>query len=76
MEEKKDEERIRKGRKVLSYSGIGFQMLVTILLFVFLGKKLDEYLANESAVWTLVGTLTGLLVGLYFMIKGFMDLKD
>lgn len=76
MEKDPNEEPIKKGRKLLAYSGIGFQMLVIIVLFAFLGKKLDAHLDNGSAIWTLVGTLTGLLMGLYFMIKGFMDLKD
>jgi hypothetical protein len=48
------------------------QMLVTILLFAYAGRKLDEYLGEGGRTWSLILTLIGVAAALYFMIKGFL----
>ncbi|NND94885.1 MAG: AtpZ/AtpI family protein [Flavobacteriales bacterium] len=62
----------KKLNNVIAFSSIGFQMLVTILLFAYLGKKLDESTGEGGRTWSLILTLTGVAVALYFMIKGFL----
>jgi hypothetical protein len=64
----------KKARAVLEFSNIGIKMLVTILLFFYIGKELDERSESGKANWTLILTLTGVGVALYFMIKGLLNL--
>lgn len=74
MEEQAKKDKSRLSRKLLQFSGIGFQMLVTILLFAYGGMKLEEYYAASNFPWTMVMTLSGLVIALYFMIKGLLNI--
>mgnify|MGYP003668156711 CR=1 FL=1 len=48
------------------------QMAITILAGVFGGRKLDEHFMLETPVFTLVGSILGVGVALYFLIKDFI----
>ena len=54
------------------YSGMGFQMVIIILLFYWAGSKLDERAANEKPVYTAILTLLGVFAGLYIVLKDFI----
>ncbi len=57
-----------KKNKWLALINIPFQMGITIFLFIKLGIYLDEkYQMNK--VCTLIGTLLGISISLYFVIK-------
>jgi hypothetical protein len=58
------------------YSGMGFQMIVIILLFYWAGSKLDERAANEKPVYTAILTVLGVFAGLYIVLKDFIGKKD
>lgn len=60
----------------LKYTGLAFQMLAVILLFVVGGIKLDEYLHMSFPVFTLVLSLTGVILGTYVGIKDFLKKKN
>ena len=49
--------------------GLGTTMAVTIGLGVFGGKWLDDYMQNNNPIFTAIGALLGLGVGLYTVIK-------
>ncbi len=76
MEEKKDKKKILKAKAAIEFTGIGMQMLVTILLFFYLGEWLDERNPAVQSNWILWLTLTGVFVALYFMIKGLIRLTS
>lgn len=63
-------DKAKRTRAIIAFSNIGFQMLVTILLFNRLGVWLDGRSESEAETWTLALTLGGVGVALYFMIKG------
>lgn len=67
----KDQERKTKERlnTFAQFSGIGFQMLVTIGLGVFAGVKLDEYYPNQYSVFTIILSLVAIAISLYSVIK-------
>ena len=46
----------------LQYSGVGIQMLVTIMIFWWLGGKLESYFKLFSEPW---GQLAGLFFGIF-----------
>jgi hypothetical protein len=57
------------------YSSIAFQMLVIILLGVFGGYKLDQYLELKFPVFTLVLSLASVALAIYYAIKDFLKNK-
>ena len=51
------------------YSGIAFQMVAIILIGVFGGVKLDEYLQLGFPVFTVVFSLLSVFLAIYYVIK-------
>lgn len=52
------------------YSGIAFQMVAIVLLFVYGGLKLDAvWKAMDFPVATLLGAIIGIILALYFVLK-------
>jgi uncharacterized membrane protein YfcA len=63
-----------KGRNdYLHYSSAGIQMVLTILLFTFLGTRLDKYLEAEKPLWTVLLATFGVVISMVFMVKKFMN---
>ncbi|MEZ5071459.1 MAG: AtpZ/AtpI family protein [Bacteroidales bacterium] len=56
----------------VKYSGMGFQMLATILIFYWAGSKLDARSPNEKPVYTAILTVLGVFAGLYLILKDFL----
>jgi len=67
----KDQEQKTKERlnTFAQFSGVGFQMLVTIGLGVFAGVKLDEYYPNQYSAFTIILSLAAIAISLYSVIK-------
>jgi F0F1-type ATP synthase assembly protein I len=55
--------------KTLKFMGLGTTMAVTIGLGVFGGKWLDDRIPNNNPVFTAIGAILGLGMGLYTVIK-------
>jgi len=55
--------------KFLALSGVGIQMGVTIYLFAFIGKWLDNKYPNEKQTYTLIFVLFGVIISIYSIIK-------
>lgn len=60
---------------VLKYSGLAFQMIVIILLVLYGGIKLDEFLGKEFPLFTIIGAFLGVILALYFALKDFLKMK-
>ena len=60
-----------QSRDWVKYTGLGFQMIATLVAFVFAGVYLDEYLGYEM-VFTLILSLIGVAAGLYVALKDFL----
>ncbi len=56
----------------LKYSGLAFQMLATIGIFVFIGYKLDEWFDKSTPVNLIIFSLIGIAIALYQVIKEFV----
>jgi len=54
---------------------MGTQILVTILLFVFAGYKLDQWLELKFPAFTLGLSLLGVVVGIYFAVRDLLKKK-
>ncbi len=75
----KDKKEDRQRRKkqftaVAKYSALAFQMLAIILVFVFIGVKLDAYFQTSFRWFTLIGTILGFVLSLYHSLKDFLKL--
>jgi F0F1-type ATP synthase assembly protein I len=57
------------------YASMGTQILVTILLFVFFGYKIDQWLHLKFPAFTLILSLTGVVVGIYFAVRDLLKKK-
>ena len=51
------------------FMGLGFQMLVIIALFTFVGYKLDAYFNNDMNLYTAILSLAGVLLALFQAIR-------
>ncbi|MFA8433855.1 MAG: AtpZ/AtpI family protein [Marinifilaceae bacterium] len=71
---KKDpiKDRSRQLAQYARYSGLAFQMIAMILIVLYGGIKLDEYLEFEFPLFTLIGALGGVVLAIYFAVKDFM----
>jgi len=51
------------------YSGLGVQLMVTILLFAGIGYYLDEQYLSMKPLFTIIFTLLGIVIGLITIIR-------
>lgn len=59
----------KQRNRLLALTGIAFQMGITIYLFVFLGKWLDEKFPQDFRLYTMVFTILGVAISLYAINK-------
>ena len=63
--------------KYIQLTSIAFQMMAIMLIFIWLGKKADErWNSSETNYFTLLGTLVGLGVSLYFILQQLKKLNQ
>ena len=55
---------------------MGFQMVIVILIFYWLGSRLDERAGSEKPVYTAILTLIGVFAGIYLALKDFIRKQD
>lgn len=53
----------------IKYTGVAFQMLVTIGLFTFIGYKIDEYKSIDNFIFTAVFGIVGVGASLYQVVR-------
>ncbi len=53
----------------LAYSGLGIQMVVTMLFFLWVGQKIENYILIQSPWGQLLGLFFGIFVSLYNLLK-------
>lgn len=59
----------RSGNNFIKYTNIAIKMAVIILIGVFAGRKLDEWMAWDTPVFTLVLSLLSVAGAMYSVIK-------
>lgn len=55
--------------KYARFSGIAFQMIVIIALATYAGIKLDEAYPNNNKLYTIIFSLVGVAISMYYVIK-------
>lgn len=59
----------------LRYTGLGFEFLACILLFVGIGYFLDNKLQTEKPWFLLVFSLLGCIAAIYLIVRKFLPPK-
>ena len=59
----------RETTNFVKYTGVAFQMLATIGLFVFLGYKIDRYRNSTTLIFTALLGLLGVIISLVQLIR-------
>lgn len=63
--------------RYIQLTGIAFEMMAIMFVFIWLGKKADQKWGDEdSSLFTLFGTLLGLGVSLYVTLKQLNRLNE
>jgi len=58
------------------YGGMGFQMLAIILIFYWVGQKLDKHTTSEFPAFTAILSFLGVVAALYVTLKDFIRKED
>lgn len=61
-------------KTILSYSTIGLQLALIMILCVYGGHKLDEYF-NSSPWFVVLGTVIGMVGGIYNLINSLRHIE-
>ncbi|WP_372754836.1 AtpZ/AtpI family protein [Labilibaculum sp.] len=67
--------RKKQATSIAKYSGLAFQMIAIILVVLFGGFKMDEYLGNDFPLFTIIGAFVGVILSLYFALKDLLRNK-
>jgi ATP synthase protein I len=66
----------KKKNTYLQLSSVAIQMGVVITAFTFFGDYLDKHQENKTAVWTIVLSLTGVMISMYLIFKEIKKITD
>ncbi|MCB8994692.1 MAG: AtpZ/AtpI family protein [Bacteroidales bacterium] len=55
------------------FSGLAFQMIAIILVFVWGGRKLDSIYFPDKSVFIIIFSLAGVFISLYVALKGLIN---
>lgn len=63
--------------KYIQLTGIAFEMMAIMFVFIWLGKKGDQkWGGEESTLYTLFGTLIGLGISMYLVLKQLKSINE
>ena len=68
-QETKNQKKPPKGNEFIKYSGMGLQMAAIMLLGAWIGSKLDALWNIKNNLLTALGTVVGVALALYVVIK-------
>ncbi|CUS77470.1 Putative F0F1-ATPase subunit Ca2+/Mg2+ transporter [Candidatus Kryptonium thompsonii] len=63
----------RAVKEMAPYSGLGLQLAITVVIFWFIGKLIDDHYGT-APLWMIVGATLGIIVGMYNFIKAVLEL--
>jgi F0F1-type ATP synthase assembly protein I len=75
MEENPDNKPKKELKTYVRFTGAAFQMAGTIVAAALLGVWLDKKFNPGGNMWTLICTLTGVVVAMYIIIKEVIDMN-
>jgi hypothetical protein len=79
MQEEDQEEKFEPKQELNSYarySGIGFQMIAVIGIFMFIGYKIDQWRQSDKLIFTAILGMLGVCTSLYLIIRSLKNTKS
>ena len=73
---KKNQKKRSNISKTIHLTNLGLQMGITIFIASYFGKKIDVYYGFEKNWFAIGFSLLGVLVSLYWLIKGLKKLEE
>ena len=67
--ESESEKKRKRLNAIARYSGMGFQMIAIMLVFVFAGTWLDKHLSLHYPIFTASLSLLGVFLAIYYFIR-------
>lgn len=64
-----DKHQTAAGASYMKYSGLALQIVLTILLLAWGGHYLDVQTGNQKPWFTLIGSVTGLIGSMIYLIQ-------
>ena len=62
-------EGLSSSREFIKYTNIAIRMIIIILVGVYAGVKLDEYLEMQTSIFTLIFSLVAVVMAMYVIIR-------
>lgn len=75
MEEKPEKKPNKQVKNYVRFTGAAFQMAGTIVATALLGVWLDKKFNSGGKMYTLICTLSGVVVSMYIIIKEVIDIS-
>lgn len=76
LPEKERKENNRRSLNALArYSGMAFEIAASIIIFLYIGKWLDNKFLMKYPLFTVVFTIIGVFAGVYFVIRDLLKHK-
>lgn len=69
------QENKKEPNQFLKYTSLALQLGITIAVFTFLGRYLDQKYETVTPWFTVLGSLFGVSSGLYLALKGLLKTK-
>lgn len=80
QEDNKEKDELNPEKKALNnyvrFSGIGFQMIVIIGIFTFIGYEIDKRRTSATPLFTALFSLIGVCIAMYIVIRSLKNLKS
>ena len=76
MADNKNQEPKKQLNQIAALSGTALQMGLTIYLFVILGQWIDSKFPNDYSLYTVIFSLLGVLLAMYYVIKQVSSTKN
>jgi hypothetical protein len=73
--EDQDQPKKQELNRYAVYSGMGFQMIVIIGIFMYIGYKIDESRHSEKLLFTAIMGMLGVCASLYLTIRSLKKIK-
>ncbi len=72
MPQKISGRRLKESSSFFRYTGMGIQMLATILVFVFAGYYLDKFVGLSFPAFTILFSLAGVVGSMFIILRKLM----
>ena len=75
QQEEQDQPKKQELNRYAVYSGMGFQMIAVIGIFMYIGYKIDRSRQSDKMLFTAIMGMLGVCASLYLIIRSLKKIK-